>query len=161
MIIIAVDPGLTGALCRIDHDGKLFALEDMPVMLRGTATKIKNQVNCSALADMLRSWIAGRDKNEIMVYIERVAAMPGQGVSSMFSLGHTSGAIEGVVSALGLAHKLIPAATWKKAMKVGKDKDQGRAVAQRLFPSAELHLKKHHNRGESLLLAVYGQTQES
>jgi hypothetical protein len=41
-------------------------------------------------------------------------------------------------------------------MKLTTNKDQSRAQAQRLYPIAELHLHRHHNRAEAILLARYG-----
>ena len=156
MIIIGVDPGLTGALASINHRG-LVAGADMPVMQRskGRAT-VKNQVNAAALADLLRRWLEGYDKNEIRIFIERVQAMPKQGVSTMFSMGHTCGIIEGVVTARGYPHELVTPREWKKVLKLASDKAQARTMAQRLYPEAPLALAKHHNRAEAILIARYG-----
>lgn len=156
MIIVGIDPGITGALAAINHKG-LQAVADMPVMQRskGGAT-VKNQVNAAALAELLRTWLEGYDKNEIRIFIERVQAMPKQGVSTMFSMGHTCGIIEGVVAARGYAHELVTPNEWKKALKLGKDKNQARTMAQRLYPEAPLSLAKHHNRAEAILIARYG-----
>jgi Holliday junction resolvasome RuvABC endonuclease subunit len=43
--------------------------------------------------------------------------------------------------------------SWKKLMGLSKDKEQVRAKAQQMFPTAELDRKKDHNRAEALLLA--------
>lgn len=156
MICIGIDPGITGALAAINHRGML-AVSDMPVMQRskGGAT-VKNQVNAAALADLLRQWLEGYDKNEIRIFIERVQAMPKQGVSTMFSMGHTCGIIEGVVAARGYPHELVTPREWKRALKLGSDKGQSRALAQRLYPEASLARAKDHNRAEAILIARYG-----
>lgn len=156
MIIVGIDPGITGALAAINHRG-LQAVSDMPVMQRSPVrATVRNQVNAVALADLLRAWLEGYDKNEIHIFIERVNAMPKQGVSTMFSMGHTSGIIEGVVAARGYPHELITPRAWKKALKLGPDKHQARTMAQRLYPEAPLALAKHHNRAEAILIARYG-----
>jgi crossover junction endodeoxyribonuclease RuvC len=160
MIIIGIDPGITGAVAAIDHHG-MQAVEDMPFMekssSKGKAT-VRNQINAAALADLLRRLTIDYETNAIMVFIERVGSMQGQGVATMFSIGHSCGMIEGVVAALRLPHRLITPGEWKKAMKLprGGDKNEARALAQRLYPQAPLQLVKHHNRAEAILIARYG-----
>ena len=170
-VIIGCDLGLTGAWSKI-VDGSLIDMADMPVMQRGTkSAAVKNQVNAAALAELLRTWTAGYDRHtECIVVMERVQAMGGskngrsQGVSSSFSLGHTAGIVEGVVSALGIPHEIVSPATWKKALGVPGGEDQknvARAMAQRWYPGASLARVKDHNRAESLLIARYGYQQHA
>lgn len=174
MIIIGIDPGLTGAMALLTAAGLQDCL-DIPVMQRGTgAGSVKNQVNAAALDEILRSWSADHDKNEIMVMIENQRPMPAvretpgqgkgfritQGSASIFSLGLTAGMIEGVVVARGLRHELVEPAEWKKALKLsakGADKKAvARAMATRLYPNAPLHRVKDHNRAEAILIAHHG-----
>lgn len=158
MIIAGIDIGLTGAIATLGHKSELLGLDDMPVMQRGAGkAKVKNQVNPTELAALLHEHLKHHDKNEILVIIELVAAMPKQGVSTMLSLGHTAGIIEGVVATKGYPHRLVSPQAWKKAMKITANKEAGRAMAQRLYPQAVLNLMKHHNRAEAILLALYGQ----
>ena len=82
--------------------------------------------------------------------------MPGRGVASMFSFGHSAGVIEGVLAALGISYELVTPQTWKKAYKLtGKPKDAARALAQRFYPSAPLAGKKDSGLADALLLARY------
>lgn len=155
MLIIGIDPGLTGALALVGKEG-LIDMQDMPVMPRSAGGTVKSQVNAAGLHELLKGWATDHDKNEFMVFFERVNAMPKQGSASTFSLGHTSGIIEGVVCAYGLAHVVISPSHWKKHFKLGADKDAARALAQRYYPSASLARKKDHDRAESLLIARYG-----
>ncbi|MGH8034784.1 MAG: hypothetical protein ACREO9_06125, partial [Lysobacterales bacterium] len=76
MIIIGIDPGLTGAIGVLGHRGQLVSCADMPVMARGNSAVVKNQVNMSALAEILRQASAEHDRNEVHVFIERVQPMP-------------------------------------------------------------------------------------
>lgn len=154
MIIIAIDPGLTGALAMVDHTG-LREMADMPIMAKSTGT-VKNQVNAAALTALLRGWLSGHSKNEVMVLMESVRAMPKQGSSSTFSLGHTAGIIEGVVAAKGLPHEMVAPQVWKKHFGLDSDKERARTLAQRLYPQASLARMKDHNRAESILIARYG-----
>lgn len=160
MVVIGIDPGLTGAVARLDREG--VTVVDIPCIQRGAGTAtVKNQVNASALQAEIKALVQGCDRQEVLVMIELTQAMPKQGVATMYSMGHTAGMIEGVVAAMGLPHRLVPAAQWKKAMKIAggkksEKKEPARALAQRLYPAAELHLVKHHNRAEAILLARYG-----
>lgn len=168
---IGIDVGLTGAIALVDKDG-LRDLRDIPVMLKSGGT-VKNQVNAAALAELLRELTRGHDKHEHMVTIEVIRAMPSQGSASTFSLGHSVGVIEGVVSALQLPHQVIAPSQWKnhfgiRAEKTAKGdsaararakeaaKEMARTLAQRFYPSAPLARKKDHNRAESILIARYG-----
>lgn len=176
MIVIGIDPGLSGAIALLDHRGHYVAVEDMPLMQRGTAkASVKNQVNVAALAELLREFARDHDRNEITVLIERATPMPAvkptpgrgkgyrilQGAASLFSLGHSAGAVEATAVALGFRHQLVSAGEWKRALKLGREKEQARAAAIRLFPQAPLGHKRDHNRAEALLIACYGHTQLS
>ena len=71
--------------------------------------------------------------------VEKVGAMPHQGVTSMFNFGKSAGFIEGVLSALGIPYQLVPPATWKKEFSlIGKDKKASVEVCKRLFPDVGL-----------------------
>ncbi len=155
MIVIGIDPGLEGALSAVSDHG-LIDMQDMPVMPRSAGGTVKQQVNAAGLYQLLRDWVNGHDKNEFVVFFERVNAMPKQGSASTFSLGHTAGIIEGVVSSYGLAHEIITPQSWKKHFKLTSDKDAARALAQRFYPGASLARKRDHNRAESLLIARFG-----
>lgn len=162
MIILGIDPGLTGAMAMLTPAG-LKGVMDIPTMMRGAGTgSVKNQIDCYALYKKLQEMLTGYDKNEIMVVIEMQQAMGGgMNASAVFSLGLSAGIIEGVVAARALPHELVPPSQWKKAMGLsakGKDaKEQSMAMAKRYYPEADLHLAKHHNRAEAILIARYGQ----
>ena len=100
------------------------------------------------------------DRPVIRAYLEKVNAFPGQGVASMFSLGMSYWGMAGVVAALGWPLTLVEPEAWKRYFKLGKDKEEARALAQRLYPEVDLHRKKDHNKAEALLIARYGQMKE-
>lgn len=167
MLVIGIDPGLTGALAAIDHHG-LEKVQDMPVMQRALAAgKVKNQVNAAAVAQLLKEWTREYDRNAVLVVLEhqapfRIAGDKPQGSSSTFSLGHTAGILEGVVVALGFSHRTVTPVTWKKALGLpggAKNKGVVRARAQRLYPEAPLTRVMDHNRAEAIMIARYGYTE--
>jgi len=152
-MIIGIDPGVTGAIAFIREDGG-YHVEDMPVMARGKSSTRK-QINPTALYDIIgNNLYLGESRTEC--YLERVTSMPGQGVASMFSMGDSFGCIRGVLAPFTYPLHVITPQSWKKHYKLGKDKEICRAKAIELFPLAELHRKKDHNRAEALLIAKYG-----
>jgi len=97
MLIIGIDPGITGAICFFE-DRKIIDLIEMPNMASGK--KNKRQVNGAQVTNIIKERL---DKNkEIIVVVEHVNAMPGQGVTSMFNFGQSFGVIKGICAALSL-----------------------------------------------------------
>lgn len=152
-LYLGVDPGLTGALAAIDAHGHVHLLEDLPTLARGNG-RVKRELDPVGLAHLLRP-IAGDIQ---LAVVEQVSSMPGQGVASVFSLGHSLGSITGVISALGIPLQLVTPASWKKACGISRDKDVARGQAVRVFPHVDLHRKKDHNTAEALLLARFALT---
>lgn len=157
MIVIGIDPGLDGAIAVV-RDRKLLACEDIPAEDLGGKGTVRRRVACALLADLLRDLVRRNSDGYELVMIERVGAMPGQGVASVFSFGDTAGSIRGVVAALGLVHAFAVPADWKRHWKVDKAKDAARARASELFPAqaAWWARKCDHNRAEAALIARYG-----
>lgn len=144
---IGIDPGITGAIASISPSGIEFV--DCPSIKQNG----KNRPNSTLMAAELKR-LALPDSIAI---IEIVHAMPGQGVSSMFTFGMGYGIWLGLLSGLGIPFEMITPQTWKKHFGVGGDKEASRNIALQLFPSTtnDLKLKKHHGRAEALLLAEY------
>lgn len=164
MIVIGIDPGITGAIAQLGHSGEYLRLEDLPTMNRGQAKGyVKRQINGAALADLFNEWIGGFDRNEVIVLCEVPIAFPGLHASAIAASFHGAGVIEGVAVAKRLVLHMVPPTDWKKALKegpdkikLGRDKEASRAAAIRLYPEASLTRIKDHNRAEALLIAKYG-----
>lgn len=149
-MIIGIDPGNTGAIALLDGDSFVDVI-DMPLMANGK----KQQVNAVELAKICSDFVARGAHSAI---VERVGAMPGQGVSSMFNFGMGFGAIQGVLSALQIPYRLVTPQKWKKAAGlVGKEKDNARTLAQQLYPAAPLGRKKDIGRADAILIARFGE----
>ena len=111
MKIIGIDPGLSGAIAVL-KENKVISIFDMPVMAEGK--KNKKQLNSAQLVNIIRENI---EKNEeIVVVVEQVNAMPGQGVTSMFNFGQTFGAIKGISAALELPIFFVRPSKWKNTL---------------------------------------------
>lgn len=149
MLIIGIDPGLGGAIGFL-RDGAYLAVEDMPVVTKGTGS-VKNEVSPAGIKQLIKKHLESGDF--VTCVIERLNSMPGQGVSSVFSLGDSFGCARSVLATAGFEMTYVAPVTWKKYFKLTSDKEQSRSLASRLFPGAPLTLKKHNDRAESLLMA--------
>lgn len=143
MRIFAVDPGsISGAYAVLDLQTGEATVGDLPVVDRN--------VDAAQLARIVR----GVGPSEAI--IERVSAMPKQGLSSTFAFGRGVGIVEGVLLGAGIPVTLVTPVVWKRHFKLNSEKEKSRAAAVRMFPRVEgLHLKKHAGRAEALLLAAY------
>ena len=151
MIKIGIDPGVTGAIAALDADNRLIDVFDMPVVQDGK----KRRVNAPELAAIIGAICSGA--GQYHAYVEKVGAMPGQGVTSMFNFGRSAGIIDGVLGALHIPLTYVSPQKWKKAAGlIGKEKDQGRTRAIELYPSAPLNLKKHIGRADAILISRFG-----
>ena len=149
---IGADPGMSGALA-ILIDGAV-AVADMPALeIDG-----KRQMDMWTLSRHLTNWALAHDVRAVAV--ERVHAMPKQGVTSSFNFGFAAGALQQAIASAGLPMTLITPGTWKAiyGLRGGKEnKDMSRQKASQLFPSFA-HLwarKKDDGRAEAVLLAHY------
>ena len=110
MLIIGIDPGISGSICFLE-DGKILDVIEMPTMAEGK--KNKRQVNGSQIFNEISRRINKASNQDIRVVIEQVSAMPGQGVTSMFNFGQSFGTLKGICSAMQLPMYFIRPAKWK------------------------------------------------
>ena len=154
MLIIGIDPGISGSICFF-KDGKIIEVIEMPVMTEGK--KNKKQVNGSQIYNEFLKRINGED-DEIRVVIEQVSAMPGQGVTSMFNFGQSFGILKGICSAMQLPMFFVRPAKWKKYFNlINSQKDASRTRAIEIFPyfSTQLSKKKDSNKADAILIASF------
>ena len=155
MLIIGIDPGISGAICFFE-DGQVKEIIDMPVMAEGK--KNKRQINGSQTYNEISIRINKFQKKDIIVVIEQVSAMPGQGVTSMFNFGQSFGVLKGICSAMQLSMFFIRPAKWKKYFGLIKtEKDASRTKVIEIFPyiSSELSRKKDSNKADAVLIASF------
>ncbi len=153
MKVIGIDPGLKGAIAVLENK-KVLDIFDMPVMAEGK--KNKRQLNSAQLVKLLKNNISKNE--EVLVVVEQVNAMPGQGVTSMFNFGQTFGAIKGVCAALELPIFFVRPSKWKKHFElINSSKDASRTKAIEMYPalSNELAKKKDVNKSDAILIARF------
>lgn len=145
MRILGIDPGINGAFASIYKDD--ITLHDLPTAGEGKHRIIATAVLAHQLKELAPTFAV----------MERVHAMPRQGVSSSFRFGQAFGAIEGVLGALGVSLSYVTPATWKRALGLSSDKDEARLRAIQLYPAAaeNLQRRKDIDRAEALLIATW------
>ena len=140
MLIIGIDPGISGSICFFDN-GKIIDVIEMPTMTDGK--KNKKQVNGSQIYNEILKRVNNLEKKDIRVVIEQVSAMPGQGVTSMFNFGQSFGILKGICSAMQLPMYFVRPAKWKKYFNLIKsEKDASRTRAIEIFPYFSSQLSK-------------------
>jgi len=153
MIIIGVDPGISGAISILENK-KIIEVYDTPTMIEGK--KNKRQINGAQVTNIIKERL--NDEKEVVVVVENVNAMPGQGVTSMFNFGQSFGVIKGICAALSLPIYFVRPAKWKKHFNLIKtNKDASRTKVIEAYPeiSSKLHRKKDSNRADAILIALY------
>ena len=155
MLIIGIDPGISGAICFFQN-GEITDIIDIPSMADGK--KNKRQINSQQVFNEISERIFNIPKKEIIVVIEQVSAMPGQGVTSMFNFGQSFGVLKGICSAMQLSMYFVRPAKWKKYYGLIKtEKDASRTKVIEIFPyiSNKLSKKKDSNKADAILIANF------
>lgn len=145
--VIGIDPGFGGALAMLD--GEQLTVLDMPIRPgRNGGTELDPY----ALLDWLRQFPPS------VVWLEKVGARPGQGVSSMFRFGQGLGIVQGCVAAAGHRLEWVTPPVWKKAFGLSAAKGVARGRAADMFPNqaALFRRVKDDGRAEAALIAAYG-----
>lgn len=143
MMYVGVDPGKKGAFAIISDDGKAHV----------DAWDEERFIYC----------IKRVSDRRVVAAVEKVGAMPGQGVTSMFSFGQSYGFIMGVLRALGISYQLVPPAVWKREFGLLRaDKQASIETCKQLFPGVSLLpgeqcRKDSDGMAEALLIALYAQ----
>ena len=152
--VIGIDPGLQGAIALYEPLIEKLETFEMPILKAGTNSK--RVIDELELSRMVKSWC---EKHTIKkVLIERVHAMPKQGVTSVFTFGMGYGIVIGILAANTLPIEYVTPQSWKKELRVPALKDGSRARASQLFPaySAQWNKSKWDGRAEAAMIAYYG-----
>jgi crossover junction endodeoxyribonuclease RuvC len=150
--VAGIDVGLVGAVAVVsEQDGFLF-VEDLPVHHIAVGKKSRAELDLASLRRILVT-------NPIRhVVIERVAARPGQGVSSMFRFGYSAGSIYGLIVGLQLPVSYLLPVNWQRTAGVGPSPEAARQRAAQLYPLAasQLSRKRDAGRADAILIAHAG-----
>jgi len=157
-LIIGIDPGLSGALAVVDLDSmKLVDMIDIPVFKKDSKARKQGYMEhldvhkLSQIVDIYAPMTS-------LCVLEEPGAMPKQGLSSTFRFGHVCGAIHGVMAGHYMTVIPIKPSVWKPSLGLSSNKDDSRREASVAFRGFSWlwELKKHNDRAEAALLAIYG-----
>jgi Holliday junction resolvasome RuvABC endonuclease subunit len=152
MRILGVDPGVSGAIAIFDTTQERLAVFDMP-----SVSFTKNQRKRRVISEIDLVYVIDLWAPDV-AYLEAVHAMPKQGVTSVFTFGMAFGVVRGILAALAVPTHLITPNEWKRALRLGADKQEARLLASRLFPQSAEYFSRvcDADRAEAALLALFG-----
>jgi crossover junction endodeoxyribonuclease RuvC len=141
-VFIGVDPGKSGAIAVVDHEGKAVdwcAAEDPHALVH-------------RYRELWHKFHVG------LCVVEKVSAMPKQGVSSTFKFGWSAGMLEGFVIFAGWRYTTVSPSKWQGVLNCRSkgDKNVTKSKASQLFPS----VKMTHRIADAFLLAEYARQSE-
>lgn len=154
MVVIGIDPGAKGGVALITR-----AQGADPVFVDGARMPLMDAAGKSLVdARALSRWIYERVPGPVdLGVIEQVGARPGQGVTSMFSFGRSTGTAEAVLQLSARETRWVTPQAWKRALGLGKDKRASLAAAAALWGPAFPYTKLADDGiAEAALLALYG-----
>lgn len=142
-VFIGIDPGKNGGIAVIDTESGITIAEPY-----------------SNEALITRLMLVSVSERDAICCLEKVGAMPGQGVVSMFTFGQSVGYIKGVLEAFKIPYQEITPQKWKREFCLNSDKAASAEVCRKLFPDINLLAtprckKPHDGMAEALLMAEY------
>lgn len=151
-LVMGIDPGLDGAVATLGDRDILFLFPTPTVGRSGEKRSFD-------LDQMRRLLVANQPE---LVVIEKVGAMPGQGVTSMFNFGMGYGMWLGLLAALQIPHQAVMPTVWKRVILAStrKDKAAGIEFISRRFPDVSLLATPrsrvpHDGMADAACLALY------
>lgn len=145
MTYIGIDPGAKGGIATIE--------------LQQDGSRIVHVYPYSD--DRLKKVCRSLVVTSALCVIEKVGAMPKQGVASTFHFGQSFGYILGVLEAFEIPYQLVTPQRWKRHFSLDKDKKKSVQTAKCLFPNLSLLPSpqcrvESDGMAEALLIALYG-----
>lgn len=148
--VVGIDPGLSGGIA-VFFDDVPFAIYKMPVIKSGT----KKVLDTHGVIEILEKF----EEFDVAV-VEKVHAMPDQGVSSMFNFGMGFGILQGVLAALSIPTLFATPQTWQKDIFSGIDAKLGKkrsiVYCKNRWPDVD---KWSDGTADAACIAMYGLNQ--
>lgn len=147
--ILGIDPGMTGGIAELDDTGKVVQVLPMPM----TGKELD--------VDTIIGIVHGLPEGS-RVFVERVGAMPKQGVSGVWTFAYGVGLLHGLVRSARVPLELVGPVQWQKCGPgaTGGDKGITASWAARNFPGTQLVLprcrKVHEGIADALGIAWFG-----
>ena len=153
MIIIGIDPGVSGAYAAFNTENDRWIVVRVPTYTKLVGKSRRRFMDLEDVAEYLQYQISKTDEG-VVAYLENVHSMPKQGVVSTFSFGRNFGQWEGLLSGLCIPITYVEPRVWKRHYGLSADKKEALATAQ-TFAKRGLDIK-HHGEAEAFLIAMYG-----
>jgi crossover junction endodeoxyribonuclease RuvC len=144
MIFLGIDPGNSGGFVLIDEDGNVLTHDKQPETELDVCFSLQCARNFAEL-----------EGHKLTAIIEKVHAMPKQGVTSVFTFGRNYGFLRGVITSLSIPFVDVTPQKWQKELgcQTKGDKNVSKAKAQQLWPK----IKWTHATADAALIAKWGQ----
>lgn len=159
VMMLAFDPGLSGAIALLNDERDLIEVWDMPTLPRAHGKG--NEVNPYLLSDIIGDALDLSAGNKTKAIIELVGSQPRDGHTGAFKFGDSFGVLRGALGVAGIPVAFARPQAWKKAQNLlKKDKSASRALAIEKWPgwSGSFKLVKYSDRAEAALIGDYGLT---
>lgn len=148
MIVVSADPGMKGGLAILNTTSGIALAAPMPTIGKEIDYRKIHEAFTTSTPDL--------------IVIEKVHAMPGQGVTSMFNFGLGYGALVALATVSATRLVLVTPQMWKKHVLAGTNKDKNAAIqfCNHTYPSVNLILPRcrtpHDGIADAICLAHYG-----
>ena len=154
--LLGFDPGVSGAIALLAPDNQVWWVDDMPTMPKLSGKG--NWVDPEGVDELINQAIldADSENKKLIAVVERVHAMPGQGVTSTFGFGFGFGVLISALTTNKVQFITVTPQSWKKKFElIGLGKDASRLAALGLHPEVALRLKrkKDNGRSDAILIA--------
>jgi len=150
--LVGIDPGVSGAVASFYLDKSLILAVDV-------VRDFKEPENIVSMVRLIDPPASG-PRPSLNCAIERVHAMPRQGVSSMFTFGRAFGMAESVILSREYSLNYYRPQRWQKIIRQFLDlscnPDDWREVVEEILPDTKKFLKrkKDHNTADAILIAL-------
>lgn len=144
-IFLGIDPGRSGGVAAIYPDGRVLCTHDFD----------------KTEADIYQLLYGLTQFHHPTAFLEKVSAMPKQGVASMFAFGRNYGFVRGLLTALQIPYDDVIPRKWqaefglvvprKPKLSQKEKKERNKQKAQQLFPKEKIT----HANSDALLIAEY------
>jgi len=155
--VMGIDPGLSGAIAffKLEYKNRQYqticeAVYDMPTM-RGST--FKKSVRVTKISEWMNEY------GFMYGFLEKVGAMPKQGVTSMFTFGRGVGMLEATLQLKEVPYNYVTPQSWKREFDlIGKPKEAALERAANLVRGCDVELSKksHTGRADAMLIGLYG-----
>ena len=156
MILVACDPGLTGAFCLYDTKRGSMDIHAMPTFTKTVNQKNRTVLDEQGVCDLMVGFQLFGATHFI---IEEVGGLPRQSAPAAFNFGVGYATCVTAARVLGYQIERVRPQVWKTKLRVPADKKAARARACEILPFEKHNwpLVKDDGKAEAAMLAVWAQ----